>query len=225
MSSVSRHCVICEKSHSDLCSRCKGVAYCSKECQKADWAVHKLLYATFANFDLSKRPSPDHFRGFHIPEENEKPACIWMKCTINSYPKLDNYSELHSRHENPQTGVVNFGVDDMSRALHISRDQVFGRTLPATVRIHYSDNCADTAKSNRCVQKIYKTNPDSVKHDFKGHFLAVGAYENEFGKTQRRDLDMKDFRHVANYFIAYKPGPNFSNLPNFKHDMPQRNPQ
>ncbi len=31
----------CENPGSQICGRCKGVAYCNKECQKEHWKVHK----------------------------------------------------------------------------------------------------------------------------------------------------------------------------------------
>lgn len=94
------YCVICEKSYSDFCSWCKGVVYCFKECWKVDWVVYKFFYVMFVNFDFLKCLSFDYFCGFYIFEENEKFVCIWMKCMINSYFELDNYSEFYSCYEN-----------------------------------------------------------------------------------------------------------------------------
>ena len=54
-------CRLPERLRSELrcCSRCRSVTYCSRECQVADWSVHKELCddvaATRAEFDASKR--------------------------------------------------------------------------------------------------------------------------------------------------------------------------
>ena len=43
MASVSSSCAFCaaEKTNLSKCSRCRSVFYCSKECQKSHWKVHK----------------------------------------------------------------------------------------------------------------------------------------------------------------------------------------
>ncbi|KAH4608983.1 MYND-type zinc finger protein samB [Parastagonospora nodorum] len=38
-------CAVCEKPASDKCARCRASAYCSKECQAADWKTHKTACA------------------------------------------------------------------------------------------------------------------------------------------------------------------------------------
>eukprot|EP00984_Skeletonema_dohrnii_P011225 scaffold4462_cov119-Skeletonema_dohrnii-CCMP3373.AAC.8 len=48
-----------ERSKTMYCSRCRSVTYCSRECQKADWAEHKPvcgdMVARKAAFDANKR--------------------------------------------------------------------------------------------------------------------------------------------------------------------------
>ena len=34
-------CVVCKKSGNKQCARCKSVKYCSAECQRKDWLMHK----------------------------------------------------------------------------------------------------------------------------------------------------------------------------------------
>jgi hypothetical protein len=36
-------CSVCTKSTYNLCSKCKYISYCSKECQKKDWEKHKCI--------------------------------------------------------------------------------------------------------------------------------------------------------------------------------------
>jgi hypothetical protein len=48
-----------QRSKLKCCSRCRGATYCSRECQAADWSVHKELCeevaATRAEFDASQK--------------------------------------------------------------------------------------------------------------------------------------------------------------------------
>jgi hypothetical protein len=39
---TERPCACCEKLTQIFCAGCKIVSYCSKDCQKKDWALHKI---------------------------------------------------------------------------------------------------------------------------------------------------------------------------------------
>ena len=43
-----RVCAVCKGPASLLCARCRKVAYCSTECQKADWPSHKAICKSLA---------------------------------------------------------------------------------------------------------------------------------------------------------------------------------
>lgn len=42
--SITKYCVVCweEQTHMSTCGRCRTVLYCSTECQKKHWPIHKL---------------------------------------------------------------------------------------------------------------------------------------------------------------------------------------
>jgi hypothetical protein len=45
-----RPCASCEEvSHQNLCSKCKAVVYCGKDCQREDWKKHKVVCQGFRN--------------------------------------------------------------------------------------------------------------------------------------------------------------------------------
>lgn len=71
-------CLVCTKTVKHECSRCHSTKYCSPECQKADWAVHKILCKAYATFDFTTRPSPNHRLGIFFPENEPKPRFIWL---------------------------------------------------------------------------------------------------------------------------------------------------
>lgn len=48
-------CKICGKSSTFVCSVCKVVSYCSKECQKRDWKYHKLICGKIQSDYTSRR--------------------------------------------------------------------------------------------------------------------------------------------------------------------------
>lgn len=57
-----KRCMRCEKKPEDdidlvlmRCSKCKRVAYCSVECQRADWRVHKQFCDTIVELASRKQ--------------------------------------------------------------------------------------------------------------------------------------------------------------------------
>lgn len=61
-----KRCMCCEKKPSDdidvvlfRCSRCKRVAYCSKQCQAKDWKVHKQFCDTIIDLVGPKQAKKD----------------------------------------------------------------------------------------------------------------------------------------------------------------------
>jgi hypothetical protein len=71
-------CIVCDKPSSNLCDRCKHAKYCSRECQVADWSLHKKVCADFAGPAADgKRPSPEHRRILFFPTFSTKPELLW----------------------------------------------------------------------------------------------------------------------------------------------------
>ena len=50
-------CKLCGSASSQVCSRCKSAAYCSKACQREHWAVHKKLCAPSAEIIQVSTPN------------------------------------------------------------------------------------------------------------------------------------------------------------------------
>ncbi|KAL2257145.1 hypothetical protein VTK26DRAFT_599 [Humicola hyalothermophila] len=82
--SVENLCVICDEPTVHFCSGCKIARYCSRDCQAADWAIHKKFCKEFAEGATAatcSRPSPDHHRIVYFPAYEENPLLIWGKHT------------------------------------------------------------------------------------------------------------------------------------------------
>lgn len=68
-------CAVCGKAGGNRCAACHYTSYCSKNCQKAHWAVHKLeckgrtlVTGTWINVDIS---SSGYFGGTYVRPVNE----------------------------------------------------------------------------------------------------------------------------------------------------------
>lgn len=55
-------CRACGKDGTQLCSRCKGITYCSVECQRSDWKRHKKAECTSAELLPKNFVAEDHLR-------------------------------------------------------------------------------------------------------------------------------------------------------------------
>jgi len=49
-------CAMCPNGGTMTCGSCHSIRYCSKMCQKTDWAVHELLCKTYKGFNDTTRP-------------------------------------------------------------------------------------------------------------------------------------------------------------------------
>jgi hypothetical protein len=71
-------CAACDKKGSSVCNRCKHARYCSRECQVADWPIHKKVCPDFAGAASDdERPSPEHHRILFFPTYSTKPELRW----------------------------------------------------------------------------------------------------------------------------------------------------
>ncbi|KAH9213754.1 hypothetical protein DL95DRAFT_505104 [Leptodontidium sp. 2 PMI_412] len=80
-------CTICNKKTTTKCAKCKSAAYCSAECQKIDFPLHKLICCKLVYFtENNPRPADEylstHKLGILFPVESTSPELIWVKNTI-----------------------------------------------------------------------------------------------------------------------------------------------
>jgi hypothetical protein len=85
-------CFACNRPGTQRCSACQNARYCSSECQKKDWVLHKLLCQSFV--DLPARPSPSHYRGILFPDNEAKPRFIWVEQTGAKHWGFDREGHL-----------------------------------------------------------------------------------------------------------------------------------
>jgi len=71
-------CVSCNERGTKLCGKCNHASYCSRECQVADWSIHKHVCSAFAGHASDEnRPSPEHHRILYFPTFQQKPELHW----------------------------------------------------------------------------------------------------------------------------------------------------
>lgn len=193
---TSHDCTLCEKPGAHACARCKSSHYCSKECQLDDWPVHKLLCAAFSSFDMSSRPSATHFRGIAFPQDEPKPQITWLDC------RWEEDDDIGVKWQHPDLNHF-LGPGSSNRSSLVRTDAILQRLLKDTIDICYRDTfLVDGSKPNRSVGAVLATLPGRT-HDWRGPFMAVGKKGQDLDPLECRDLDMNDFRYIADFLISY----------------------
>ncbi|KKY27142.1 putative zinc finger mynd-type protein [Diplodia seriata] len=185
-------CQACNNPSQQTCSRCHCSRYCSKKCQKADWPTHKLLCSKFSSFDLTSRPSGDHFLAIHFPPDKNEPHLVWMYSGIeiqggdrfNCYPDYDTYLCPEGDHE-------------VIEGPHVTYSQALGRKLTHGIHVCYRDSFfLDGSVPNHAVSAV-TTVPGYSRYDWRGPVLVHSRVGDE--GFQCRDIDLTDFRHAVDH--------------------------
>ncbi|KAI0426894.1 hypothetical protein F5Y09DRAFT_317743 [Xylaria sp. FL1042] len=194
--STSDSCIICDKPNALRCNRCKGASYCSKLCQRGDYPIHKLLCTKFSAFNISARPSAEHVRAILFPVDQKQPKLIWLHCQW-----MEPEDEYYGRWQNPNAKP--FLNNDHGKEVHIQYNQVLAKRLSNIVCVSYRDTfLIDGSVPNSSIAPITATVP-GYHHDWRGPIIAYGKVGSDFDPVQCRDIDMNDFRHIADYFVSY----------------------
>ena len=161
--------------------------------------MHKLLCAIFASFDASKRPTDEHFRAILFPVDDRKPRVVWLHGKW-----LDDDED--GRYQSPDIGFL-LGPDAFAKHAPIQYNPVLKRALLDTIYVCYRDTfLADGSKANDSIAAITATKPGQ-HHDWQGPVVAYGMAGLGINQAACKDLNMTDFRHVADYFLSYNSKP------------------
>lgn len=154
-SESARACLICNKPNAKLCTRCKGASYCSEACQRSDYAIHKLLCASFSEFDIASRPTANHVQAIHFPVNQDKPELIW----------LEFWDDNGSKH--PITFKL-LGLNDNHTAPTPVKYNYFLKRRPSNiVYIAYRESYStDGSTPNKSIANIIATWP-GFHHDWR----------------------------------------------------------
>ncbi|KAJ6580677.1 hypothetical protein B0H19DRAFT_1112067 [Mycena capillaripes] len=91
------------------CSRCRTAMYCSKECQKADWARHKPYCKMVTDFPATADPETGgepplqrHLRLWTARFENSLLCAVIVALKLNKHPEnIDNFGLVVTLHPRP----------------------------------------------------------------------------------------------------------------------------
>ena len=77
MTKPKQPCWTCQTLTIKNCSKCSFALYCNKDCQKKDWAIHKLFCASFPGLkNLQENPEDEICIGLLLPESSTLPVFV-----------------------------------------------------------------------------------------------------------------------------------------------------
>lgn len=193
-------CLVCTKIAKHECGRCHSTKYCSPECQKADWAAHKILCKAYATFDFTTRPSPNHRLAIFFPEDEPKPRFVWLVCRSSGLvdPFLAHF----------KGGLKNEPGWDF-----VDTNSALDRKLSDPLLLFYRNYFRpDGSKSSKSILPLVKQ-PGMQHKDWKGPLLGyvqrvspedfVNNKKEERGRSLSRDVNLIDFRHMVDHLRSY----------------------
>ncbi|KAL5414693.1 hypothetical protein PMIN06_010134 [Paraphaeosphaeria minitans] len=161
---IPTKCGACKKTANIVCDGCRNMAYCSPECQQNDMPMHKILCASFKDFQ--ERPGDHFFRGIYFPEQGGDPHFVWLEGEGMPF-----HQRLTGNTTNQLLG------DGYWHSVDFDRDQRFARPFAHQLSIYHRANfLIDGSHVNACVASLIGY---QLARGWRGPFLATARkYKN-----------------------------------------------
>ncbi|KAI0199319.1 hypothetical protein F4808DRAFT_432774 [Astrocystis sublimbata] len=180
---VAKPCLVCRRATKQQCSRCHDAAYCSKECQKSDFKVHKLVCYQYAYVMATERPANGEKLAIFFDVEHSGPDLSWYQPSEVLNLTMEIWKEL--------------GEDENGKlyTTPLRRDPPNVIFLACQV----SDVDISVFTPNESTRQIVATNTQPTPL-WRGPVFAWGRVDYRMPATDGfRDLDMEDLRHVFHF--------------------------
>ncbi|KAI9708597.1 MAG: hypothetical protein M1820_003815 [Bogoriella megaspora] len=175
-------CCMCNAPAGKKCTECHSAIYCSKVCQRKDWALHKILCKDVK--EMRPRPSDKHALRILLPENDARPKILWVK-------------REGARYYGPKDSMDLLG--DMVGQFCFSHNELRHFNLPNDINLLYRENFFnDGSKPNQAVSNITK---GACPHDWRGPIIVDALYGH--GDSMSRDVMLSDLRHVVDTLVTY----------------------
>ncbi|KAF2183482.1 hypothetical protein K469DRAFT_582613 [Zopfia rhizophila CBS 207.26] len=202
MADGSGLCAMCNKPGTMTCGGCHCSRYCSGDCQKLDWPVHKLLCKTFRDFET--RPGNKFKRAIYFPVSGTGPKFIWLQ--FEGYDLEDK-----PYYEQPVYGTLLGEDKPATERVFIDENMIVRRNLAHTIILAVRSTFVyDGSLPNKSVAKV----DEELGYQWKGSFVALGMKGIRQEPRVSDDLGTTDFRHIVDelriqhYFNFSRPYEN-----------------
>ncbi|KAI0018552.1 hypothetical protein F4780DRAFT_750753 [Xylariomycetidae sp. FL0641] len=177
-------CTMCDRLAKKYCPECCG-PYCSAECYRKDWPVHKLLCKSFPEFLAHKRPTPWSNRVIVFPADSPRPRFAWLELNTDSAANQANICRM-TGHDVKRPSV-------QMPHRHVGKDLVY-----CSHNIHDKD-AAKTLPINQSVMTLGKPGHLTLQW---GTQLFFGRGGKNTGEGFAIDTDTRDLRVIVDYYRA-----------------------
>ncbi|OAL01043.1 hypothetical protein IQ06DRAFT_347119 [Phaeosphaeriaceae sp. SRC1lsM3a] len=192
-------CAMCPNIGTFRCTGCGDIKYCSKQCQKNDWPIHKILCKTIKDFSEAQRPGSDYKRAIRFPLNSDQPHFFWLQ--FGSKPGATFNGSLSEGESTPVLRELlgatdtdyNGGTMDVFRSVVLNR-QVENRF--DLIGKFIEGDCQDIVpegERNKSMAKIDQELSDA----WYGEVVACGNQHLSGGSKRSYDLGPLEFRHAV----------------------------
>ncbi|KAL1836062.1 hypothetical protein VTJ49DRAFT_5624 [Mycothermus thermophilus] len=201
---VDTLCVSCNNPGEKKCEVCL-TGYCSRECQLADWAIHRQICGQLAgDFADDKRPTPEHHRILFFPTFERNLEFRWAirhktdqgDWWLNNHTDLLKYSTMKG-----EQGIFQYKKQEVIDAAMVLPYRRIGRAL--TLVTYDADNYhgpseePDPRVVNRSLNALF--GPGHVRLKFGPIiFFSEVTLPNE-EPLQTRDVTARDLHTLVRY--------------------------
>ena len=188
-------CEICKILTTTSCSQCHAIYYCSKECQKKDWFIHKYFCESLP---LPKKiMNEKSIYGILLPEKGKNPLVIKVL-----FEEGIRNGEVFSL---PDCRAIMGDVCDR-RGMHFN--PLKGKNLlPHSLEFNFRDNFLNEVSTpNQTVQNLTKgKNP----FNWRGPILVLKNKQNipYHDLPEYVDIELNDLYDIIDYFLWYGSQP------------------
>ena len=204
----SRVCNFCKTKNTTCqdCMKCKSVHYCSKDCQRSDWKIHKLFCGLRCD-DLSTKDSTsstmDTVKAFLLPEGSDSPTMIHLP--------LKNITSSEGRYEKLYFNGFIDGFTNRIRSDLFTDSSI--RNLPHAYHLIFKDDVSES-QENQCILRLFQITAKKqgakskkypvVKSHWKDNVIIVKAIPSttaDPGKYQ--DISIADATEAVKFLYKY----------------------
>lgn len=176
----------------NLCKQCQSSQYCSRECQRADWPVHKQLCGPFTTGPA--RPNTRCKRGIFFPVDSATPRFVWVPCETRHDPDDDIVWEHRDKEQFLGAGMTN--------GVWVQRNNTRSRARHDVLTVYVREAASiDGSRLNQCV--IAAARGRYVNLAWMGPLLVVRSRGLTLGDSEMVDVDMVDFRDAVDVLCSY----------------------
>ncbi len=184
---VETPCFKCTNFTATHCSKCKVIAYCSKDCQTKDWKIHKIFCSSLPFPQSQKTTKFEKITGILFNPNNLIPSLVEI--------------ELNIKFENNMLPDTILFIGATESFNYMQSNHFKKRNLRDTLVFAFRDNFLnDGSPINKCVQKIYK---GKNNYPWCGPVLVMKMKGLNVCENKYADMTPQDFEDVVDYFCWY----------------------